>query len=77
MKIHLKHLEDLLKCNKHIKISFLENTNILEIKNLSNVILNLELDSNNLEDNSLIIYNSITNLEGITLYIPKIYNKNK
>lgn len=73
MNIQLKQLEDLLKCNKHIKISFLENTNILEIKNLSKVILNLELDSNNLEDNAIIIYNAITNLEGITLYIPKIY----
>jgi hypothetical protein len=73
MTIKLNHLENLLRCNKNIKIGFIEDTNILEIKNLSTVILKLELSNNSLEDNSKIIYDAITNLEGVTLYIPKIY----
>lgn len=73
MTLELKHLNDLLRCNKNIKIGFIENTNTLEIKNLSKIILTLELESNNLEDNASIIYDSIVNLENITLYIPKIY----
>ncbi|MEG2983124.1 MAG: hypothetical protein ACRCYC_11470 [Paraclostridium sp.] len=73
MTIELKHLEHLLKCNKHIKLQFIENTTFLEIKNLSKIILKLELKSNNLEDNASIIYDAITNLNDITLYIPKIY----
>lgn len=73
MTIELKDLEHLLKCNNHIKIQFIENTNFLEIKNLSKVILKLELKSNNLEDNSGVIYDAIINLKDITLYIPKVY----
>ena len=73
MTLELKHLDDLLRCNKNIKIGFIENTNKLEIKNLSKIILTLELESNSLEDNAGIIYDSIVNLENITLYIPKIY----
>lgn len=73
MTLELKHLNDLLRCNKNIKIGFIENTNTLEIKILSKIILTLELESNNLEDNASIIYDSIVNLENITLYIPKIY----
>lgn len=73
MTLELKYLNDLLRCNKNIKIGFIENTNTLEIKNLSKIILTLELESNNLEDNASIIYDSIVNLENITLYIPKIY----
>ncbi|KKY00710.1 MULTISPECIES: hypothetical protein [Paraclostridium] len=73
MTLDSKHLNDLLKCNKNIKIGFIENTNILEIKNLSKIILTLNLTSNSIEDNAKIIYESITSLENITLYIPKIY----
>lgn len=73
MTINLKHLEDLLKCNNHIKIGFIDNSNILEVKSSYKVVLTLELPNNVLEDNTQIIYDSITNLENITLYIPKIY----
>lgn len=73
MNINLKHLEDLLKCNKHIKIEFINGTNILEVKSNYNVVLTLELSNNSLECNSQIIYDSITKLDNITLYIPKIY----
>ncbi|MEN2257660.1 hypothetical protein AAIB48_07745 [Paraclostridium benzoelyticum] len=73
MTLDSKHLNDLLKCNKNIKIGFIENTNILEIKNLSKIILTLNLTSNSIEDNAKIIYESITSLKNITLYIPKIY----
>ncbi len=73
MTLDFKHLNDLLKCNKNIKIGFIENTNTLEIKNLSKIILTLDLKSNIIEDNAKIIYEAITSLENITLYIPKIY----
>ena len=75
MRIEFKHLEDLLRCNKNIKIKFIDNSNILEIKNLSTVIAKIEFHNNNLEENSEYIYNTLVNLENITLYIPKIYNK--
>lgn len=73
MTLDFKHLNDLLKCNKNIKIGFIENTNTLEIKNLSKILLTLDLKNNSIEDNAKIIYESITTLENITLYIPKIY----
>lgn len=73
MTLDFKHLNDLLKCNKNIKIGFIENTNILEIKNLSKTLLTLDLKSNDIENNAKIIYDTITSLENITLYIPKIY----
>lgn len=73
MTLDFKHLNDLLKCNKNIKIGFIENTNTLEIKNLSKLLSTLELKSNSIEENAKIIYDTITSLENITLYIPKIY----
>ncbi|MGL5651542.1 MAG: hypothetical protein ACRDDE_07290 [Paraclostridium sp.] len=73
MTLDFKHLNDLLRCNKNIKIGFIENTNTLEIKNLSKLLSTLELKSNSIEDNAKFIYDTITNLENITLYIPKIY----
>ncbi|MGL5712870.1 MAG: hypothetical protein ACRCX2_07615 [Paraclostridium sp.] len=73
MTINLKHLEDLLRCNNHLKIGFIDGTNILEVKASYKVILTLELSNNSLEDNAQTIYDSITSLENITLYIPKIY----
>ena len=75
MRIEFKHLEDLLRCNKNLKIKFIDNSNILEIKNLSTVIAKIEFHNNNLEENSEYIYNTLVNLENITLYIPKIYDK--
>ena len=50
MRIEFKHLEDLLRCNKNIKIKFIDNSNILEIKNLSTVIAKIEFHNNNLEE---------------------------
>lgn len=73
MTLDFKHLNDLLKCNKNIKIGFIENTNTLEIKNLSKILLTVDLKSNSIKDNAKIIYEAITSLENITLYIPKIY----
>ncbi|MGL5750087.1 MAG: hypothetical protein ACRCXT_06140 [Paraclostridium sp.] len=73
MTINSKHLKDLLRCNNHLKIGFIDGTNILEVKASYKVILTLELSNNSLEDNAQTIYDSITSLENITLYIPKIY----
>lgn len=73
MTLDFKHLNDLLKCNKNIKIGFIENTNALEIKNLSKILSTVDLKSNDIENNAKIIYEAITSLENITLYIPKIY----
>lgn len=75
MRIEFKHLEDLLRCNKNIKIKFIDDSNILEVKNLSTVIAKIEFPNNNLEENSEYIYNTLVNLENITIYIPKIYDK--
>ncbi|WP_042274890.1 hypothetical protein [Faecalimicrobium dakarense] len=75
MNINYDILQNFLRCNKNIKLKFRENTNILDVIISSEIILSLELSSNNIEEHSDIIYNSITNLDGITMYIPKIYIK--
>lgn len=75
MSINYDILQDFLRCNKNIKLKFRENSNILDVIIFNDVILSLELSNNNIEEHSDIIYNSITNLDGITMYIPKIYVK--
>ncbi|MGX4600390.1 hypothetical protein [Faecalimicrobium sp. JNUCC 81] len=76
MSINYDILQNFLRCNKNIKLKFRENSNILDVVIFNDVILSLELSSNNIEEHSDIIYNSITNLDGITMYIPKyILNK--
>ncbi|MGL4913902.1 MAG: hypothetical protein ACRC3Y_15885 [Romboutsia sp.] len=66
-------LQNFLRCNKHIKFKFRDDSNILDVLSYSNVILTLELDNNDLVANSNFIYKSIITLDGITIYIPKIY----
>ncbi|MGL5328638.1 MAG: hypothetical protein ACRDD7_05170 [Peptostreptococcaceae bacterium] len=68
-------LQNFLRCNNHIKLYFRDNTNILDIFSNTRIILTLELNNNDIKQNSEIIYNSITNLDNITMYIPKIYIK--
>ena len=63
MKITYDILQNLLKCNKGMKLVF------------SDIILSLNLNINNIEDNAEFIYNSITRLDNVTIYIPKIYQK--
>ncbi|MBO3443994.1 hypothetical protein [Clostridium sp. CCUG 7971] len=75
MSINYDILQDFLRCNKNIKLKFRENSNILDVIIFNDVILSLELSNNNIEEHSDMIYNSITNLDGITMYIPKIYLK--
>ena len=75
MKINYDILQNLLKCNKGIKLVFRDNSNILDVYLFSNIILSLDLNINNIEDNAELIYNSIINLDDITIYIPKIYQK--
>ena len=75
MNINYDILQNLLRCNKNIKLKFRENSNILDILSYSQVILTLELDTSDIRLNSKLIYDSIINLEGITMYIPKIYIK--
>ena len=75
MKINYDILQNLLKCNKGIKLVFRDNSNILDVYLFSNIILSLDLNINNIEDNAELIYNSIINLDNITIYIPKIYQK--
>ncbi|WP_373599680.1 hypothetical protein [Paraclostridium bifermentans] len=75
MNIEFKHLEKLLNCNTHVKLNLLDKDNILEIKANYKVISTLELSNNNLEDNAKLIYDKLINLDGITLYIPKVYIK--
>lgn len=75
MNINYNILQDLLRCNKSIKLKFKENSNILDILLYNEVILTLALDGNDITKYSNLIYKSIINLENITLYIPKIYTK--
>lgn len=75
MSINYDILQDFLRCNKNIKLKFRENSNILDVIIFNDVILSLELSNNNIEEHSDMIYNSITNLDGITMYIPKVYIK--
>lgn len=75
MKINYDILQNLLKCNKGIKLVFRDNSNILDVYLFSDIILSLDLNINNIEDNAELIYNSIINLDDITIYIPKIYQK--
>jgi len=75
VNINYDILQNLLRCNKNIKLDFRENSNILDVLSNSQVILTLELDNNDIRLNSKLIYDSIIDLEGITMYIPKIYIK--
>lgn len=75
MRITYDILQNLLKCNTGIKLVFRENSNILDVYLYSDIITTLELENNNIESNSNTIYNSIVNLDNITIYIPKIYIK--
>jgi len=73
MKINYEVLQNLLKCNKGMKLEFRDNSNILDVYLFSDIILSLDID--NIEDNAELIYNSIITLDNITIYIPKIYQK--
>ena len=75
MNINYDILQNLLRCNKNIKLKFREDSNILDVLSNSQVILTLELDSNDIKEHSKVIYEDIVNLENVTLYIPKIYIK--
>lgn len=75
MKINYEILKNFLRCNNGIKLIFRDNSNILDIYLLNSIILSLKLDNNNLEDNAELIYNSITRLDNVTMFIPKIYQK--
>ena len=75
MRATYEILQNLLKCNKGMKLVFRENSNILDIYLYNDIVLTLELNNYSIENNSDIIYNSIINLDNITLYIPKIYIK--
>ena len=58
-----------------MKLVFRDNSNILDVYLFSDIILSLNLNINNIEDNAEFIYNSITRLDNVTIYIPKIYQK--
>ena len=75
MKITYDILKDLLRCNSGIKLEYRNNSNTLDIYMYNNLVSTIQLNSNNIEVNSEIIYNTIINLENITIYIPKIYIK--
>lgn len=77
MEIDHNILQNFLKCNKGMKLIFKENSNVLDVYLYNTIILTMELNNNNIKDNSEVIYNAITNLDNVTMYIPKIYVKNK
>lgn len=77
MEIDHNILQNFLKCNKGMNLIFKENSNVLDVYLYNTIILTMELNNNNIKDNSEIIYNAITNLDNVTMYIPKIYVKNK
>ena len=73
MTINYDILQNLLRCNKNLKLQ-LEN-NILNVTLNYEVVYSLRLDTNSIEENCELIYNTITSLDGITIYIPKVYGK--
>lgn len=75
MNINYDILQNLLRCNKNLKLKFRGDSTILDVLLYTEVILTLELESNDLTKYSEFIYEGILNLEGITIYIPKIYIK--
>ncbi|MDK2586669.1 hypothetical protein QOZ83_12455 [Romboutsia sedimentorum] len=75
MNINYDILQNLLRCNKNLKLKFRGDSNILDVLLYTEVILTLELESNDITKYSEFIYESILNLEGITIYLPKIYIK--
>lgn len=77
MKIDHNVLQNFLKCNRGMKLIFKENSNVLDVYLFNTIILTMELNNNNIKDNSEVIYNAITNLDDVTMYIPKIYVTNK
>jgi hypothetical protein len=60
MRATYEILQNLLKCNKGMKLVFRENSNILDIYLYNDIVLTLELNDDSIENNSDIIYNSIT-----------------
>lgn len=75
MKRNYDILKNLLNHNKNIKLKLDNNTNILNIYVNKEIILSLKLDTNDIESNSKLIYNSITSLDDVNMYIPKIFIK--
>ncbi len=75
MKIDYEILSNLIKNNKGMKLILRDNTSTLDIYISNNLALTLELENRDIESNSEFIYNSIINLENVTMYIPKIYIK--
>ena len=75
MKIYYRILNDLIKNNKGMKLILRDDSNTLDIYISNNLALTLELENRDIESNSEFIYNSVINLENVTMYIPKIYIK--
>lgn len=75
MNITYDILKNLLRCNKGMKLEIREDTNILDVYLYSSMVLSIELENNSIEDNAMLIYNSIINIDNITMYIPKVYVK--
>ena len=59
MKINYDILQNLLKCNKGMKLIFRDGSNILDVYLFSDIILSLNLNINNIEDNRLIFSDDI------------------
>lgn len=68
-------LQNFLRCNKNIKLKFKDDKKTLDICNYNNTILSLELQNSDIKLNAKVIYESIINLDNLTIYIPKIYIK--
>lgn len=75
MKIDYEILSNLIKNNKWMKLILRDDTSTLDIYISNNLALTLELENRDIESDSEFIYNSIINLENVTMYIPKIYIK--
>ena len=75
MKIYYRILNDLIRNNKGMKLILSDDSNTLDIYISNNLVLTLKLENRDIESNSEFIYNSIINLENVTMYIPKIYIK--
>jgi len=63
MNNNYNNLQNLIRCNKNNKLKFREDSNILDVLSNSQVILTLELNSNDIKEHSKVIYEDIINLE--------------
>ncbi|SHK06897.1 hypothetical protein [Tepidibacter formicigenes] len=73
----MNNLNNLLRLNKHFKIELIKEEKIVKIFYKGSIIGFVPFKNDSIEDNPNLIYNYITSLENVNLYIPKVYTRKK